>query len=82
MILHYFYNNHSAQHIAGKKLIKDVSGLFKIEEHDLSTEDGLAEALQFNAFTEHISFALVDMNHVIVQKWDALPTKEELKSFL
>lgn len=67
---------------AAKAVVKQIEHKAKIENYDLKTEEGLAEALYYNVFSTP-SIVILDHDKNIIKEFlGVLPSIEELNDIL
>jgi len=63
---------------AAKQLVKQVEHKFQVEYYDIKTEDGLAEALEYDIMATP-SLVVLDHENNVVKQWSVeLPDSKEL----
>jgi glutaredoxin len=63
---------------AAKQLVKQVEHKFQVEFLDIKTEDGLAEALEYDIMATP-SLVVLDHDNNVVRQWSVeMPDSEEL----
>jgi len=82
MILKVFTQPSCPKCPAAKKIIKEVSGKFTIEEYDTRTEDGLAEALTYDVLATPSIIVMDDKRNVLKEWRGEAPKLEELNAML
>ncbi len=53
---------------AAKEVVRKIENKVKVENYDIKTEDGLAEALNYNIMATP-SIIITDMNNEIIAEW-------------
>ena len=67
---------------AAKQVVKEVEHKVKVEQYDIKTEDGLAEALQYDVMATP-SIIIIDHDDNVLAEWKSkVPTLEDLNKVL
>ena len=82
MILKLFTKPDCVKCPAAKKVVKEVEHKVTVENHDITTEDGLTEALQYDVMSTPSIIVLNHDNDVVGEWRGEAPSLEVLNSIL
>lgn len=67
---------------AAKELVKKIEHKVNVEQHDIQTEDGLAEALEYGIMSTP-SIVIIDNDDDVLGEWRSeVPSLEELNKII
>jgi len=82
MILKLFTKPNCPRCPAAKQVVKEIENKVKVEQYDIETEDGLAEALQYDVMATP-AIIIVDKNQEVLGEWRGeAPTIDALNKVL